>query len=290
LTPVSKAPFSFDKWLILKTSEQGGTSVASPEAGGTVTPATPGLAPRQRSPTGHPGLPCEWLFSVALQPVMIIDATTGQIRQANPAAAELLRTPERMLIGAPVLGIFDASSTTVLTHSIEAACAKGAAEPVTLRTAGDGTELSAKVSLFRAEADSYLLFRLASTADPAVEQASSAGQTPVFDAIESASVGFLVTDSGLRVEYANQSFMDMVGLPAPGQMHGKSLARWLELSEEDLARLQGQMARREASSVMITSLRSERNLLREVEVCAVAVPDDQLTCWGFTVRELPRLN
>jgi hypothetical protein len=25
-------------------------------------------------------------------------------------------------------------------------------------------------------------------------------------------------------------------------------------------------------------------------VCDVAVPDGDLTCWGFTVRELPTLN
>jgi PAS domain-containing protein len=255
-----------------------------------VVPATPAAATRQRSPTGHPGLPCDWLFSAAVEPLMVIDATTGQIRQANPAAAELLRTPERMLIGASVVGIVDASNTTMLARSIEVACATGAAEPVTLRTVGNGMELSAKISLFRAEAGSYLLFRLASIADPAVEQAPTAVHTPAFDAIERASVGFLVTDSCLRVEYANQAFMDMVGLPALGQMRGKSLARWLELSEDDLARLQEQMATRQASSAMLTSLRSARNLLREVEVWAVAVPDGTLTCWGFVVRELQRLN
>lgn len=57
-----------------------------------------------------------------------------------------------------------------------------------------------------------------------------------------------------------------------------------------MALLHDQMLRRQATTLMTARLRSEQNLLREVEVCAVAVPDGQSTCWGFTVRELPRLN
>ena len=68
------------------------------------------------------------------------------------------------------------------------------------------------------------------------------------------------------------------------------LARWLQLSDTDLAGLQDQMSQRQASTVMSAGLRCGPNSLREVEVCAVAVPDGQMSCWGFTVRELPRLN
>jgi PAS domain-containing protein len=243
-----------------------------------------------RLPTGDPGLPSEWLFSVSVEPVLIVDAITHQVLQANPAAAELLRIPQRLLIGAGFKDVFDASSGQAIGQSMQSACAQGQAEAVALRSAANGAELNARLSLFRADADSYLLIRLAAVADPAIERATAAAHTPVFDAIESASVGFLVTDSGLRVEYANQAFLELIGLPGLEQVRGKSLARWLELSETDLTALQDQMQQRQACSVMTAGLRSEENLLLEVEVCAVAVPDDHLSCWGFTVRALPRLN
>jgi len=290
LTPVSKTPFSFDKWLILNTSDLR-ESDADPRAAGTHILADLNVpAAAGRSPTGDSGLPTEWLFSLAVEPVLIVDANTQQILQANPAAAELLRIPQRLLIGAPFKDVFAPSSLQAVTHSIDSACATGQSEASALRTAADGTDLCGRLSIFRAAADRYLLVRLAAGADPALEQQSGGAQTPAFDAIEGASIGFLVTDSGLRVEYANQAFLDMIGLPALGQVRGKSLARWLQLSDTDLAGLQDQMSQRQASTVMSAGLRCGPNSLREVEVCAVAVPDGQMSCWGFTVRELPRLN
>jgi PAS domain-containing protein len=290
LTPVSKTPFSFDKWLILNASGLHEPSAYLRDAGTHISADSTVPPAAQRSPTGDVGLPSEWLFSMAVEPVLIVDATTQRILQANPAAAELVRISQRLLIGAPFKGVFDASSLQAITHSIDSACATGQSEAVALRTAADSTELGVRLSLFRAEAERYLLVRLVAGVGPAFERPSGPAQTPAFDAIEGASVGFLVTDSGFRVEYANQAFLEMVGLPALDQVRGKSLARWLALSDTDLARLRDQMSQRQASSIMTAGLRSEHNLLREVEVCAVAVPDGQLPCWGFTLRELPRLN
>ena len=290
LTPVSKTRFSLDKWLIVNASGVRESGTHPRDVGTNILPDLNVPAAARRSPSGDPGLPSEWLFSVAVEPVLIVDAATQQILQANPAAADLVRIPRCLLIGAPFKDVFDASSLQAVTRSIESACATGRSEAVALRTAADSTELSARLSMFRADADRCLLVRLAGGADPAFEQSSGAAQTPAFDAIEGASIGFLVTDSGLRMEYANQAFLDMIGLPALGQVRGKSLARWLQLSDTDLAGLQDQMSERQASSVMTAGLRCEQNLLREVEVCAVAVPDGQLSCWGFTLRELPRLN
>jgi PAS domain-containing protein len=232
-------------------------------------------------------LPSEWLFSVALEPVLIIDAGSRCIVQANPAAAELLQHPQAALVGIPLVRLFDESSTGIIEDSLNKAQGAGDAEEVTCRAAGGGPELRAKLSLFRSGAESFVLVRLAAEADEAWKSRS---QSPVFDAIEGASVGFLLTDSGLRIEYANQAFIDMIELPPPVEMRGKSLVQWLQLTADDLARLRDQMLQREATSVMTARLRTERDSPLEVEVCAVAVPDGAHTCWGFTIRELPRLN
>ena len=247
--------------------------------------ATPVSSPR-RSPTGYPVLPCDWLFSVAVEAVIIVETSTQRIVQANPAAAELLQSSSRALLGTP-FGPNIRRAGSVVEHSIKAAQGAAAVEEVSCRASGGGPELRAKLSMFRADAESYLLVRLASKAGEVLQSGS---QSPAFEAIEGASVGFLLTDSGLRIEYANQAFIDLVGLPPPAEIRGKSLLQWLQLTTGDLAVLRNQMLQREATSVMTARLGTEKAVPLEVEVCAVAVPDGQNTCWGFTIRELPSLN
>jgi len=280
------------KWLILRAREQSDATLnragSDPDAGAA------GLrAPNPRVPTGYPGLPCDWLFSVAVEPVIIIDAATNHIVQANPAAAQLLRRSHSALVGAAVEGLLDASSTADLARSLEVARTAGVVDGVTLRSAGDGAELRAKLSLFRSDTGAYVLIHLALGSGVGGDQPSAdrdPAESPVLDAIEGAAVGFLLTDSGMRIEYANQAFTELIQLGSADQALGKSLLRWLELSESDLAQLRDQMLLRRATSVMTAALRIESNSRLEVEVCAVAVPDGANTCWGFTIRELPRLN
>ena len=281
------------KWLILRARGQS-DATPSPTGGDSAAEARP-RASRSRAPTGYPGLPCDWLFSVAVEPVIIVDAATNRIVQANPAAAQLLQSSHTALVGAPLEGLFDASSAADLMRSLEVARTAGAADSLMLRSAGDGAQLRAKLSLFRSDTEAYVLVHLASGSGGGGHFDLSAAdrgtaKSPVFDAIDGAAVGFLLADSGLRIEYANQAFTELVQLGSPDQALGRSLASWLDLSEGDLGQLRDQMLRRQATSVMTASLRTESNSLLEVEICAVAVPDGPHICWGFTIRELPRLN
>jgi PAS domain-containing protein len=223
---------------------------------------------------------------VAVEPVLIVESGSRRIARANPAAAELLRIPEPGLIGRHVTEAFDASSMEAVMRSMDAAHSEEPADEVICRSAGGGSALRAHASLFRAETGSYLLVRLSVQE----EGTEAVPESPVFDAIESAPVSFLLTDAGFRVEYANQAFADLVELPPPAAPRGKSLLRWLELTAADLARLRDQMLQRQACSVLTTMVRPQRGAPLEVEICAVAVPDGPHVCWGFTIRELPRLN
>lgn len=287
MRPVSKTSTPRSKWLILRAFEQANANIDPRAQGQNPGPGHGGPLPRLRSPSGETGLPCDWLFSVATEPVLIADSATGHIVQANPAAALLLRISQAGLIGAPLMDAFAAASKPAIKGAVELARTSGNANTAVVRAAGDGDELTARVSFFHAGAEKYMLVRLASKA---VDPPFGAAQSPVFDAIEGAPVGFLVTDTGLRIEYANQAFCDMAQSTSLTQMMGQSLARWLQFSEGDMAQLRRQMLQRQATTAMTAQLRPDRDVSREVDVCAVAVPDGDLTCWGFTVRELPTLN
>ena len=102
-----------------------------------------------------------------------------------------------------------------------------------------------------------------------------------------AADGFVVTEPGLRILYANQAFARLVGLKAAGDVIGKSLTRWVGFSQEDLTTLTRQMETREAVSAIRTSLKPSPSKAptRTVELTAVAVPDEPQRCFGFWVKD-----
>jgi PAS domain-containing protein len=281
----SQRIFAVAKRLILRGPEdrQPRREDARSTAGAPRPPAAP--APL---PAGQSALPSEWLFSMAAEPVIIAEATARRIVQANPAAAQLLGLPRDQLIGRPVLEAFHVSDAEAICGGLDSAMSAEGAQAVSCRPIEAATPIRAVMSWFKADADSYFLIRLGPPAGDAGQRVGRA--SPVFDAIENTSVGFLLTDAEFRIEYANQAFLDLIELTDAAEVHGQPLARWLALSAADLARLRNQMLQREATSVMAVRLLTEGRTSPDVEVCAVAVPDGHALCWGFTIAELPRLN
>ncbi len=235
-------------------------------------------------------LPYESLVASAIEPVLIVDAASGVIVEANPAVAQLLGAERATLLGTPFIDTLEEPSVAAVLRSFTIARAEGHAAAISVRTRQGWSTLELETALFRAAPDSFLLLRL--TARSGADAGPARGRTGslVLQAIESAGVGFLITDSELRIEYVNRAFVRMLGLLSPEQVCGRPLAAWLTLGDADLARLQGPLAERHAATVLRTSLCNTRSGARLVEVHAVAVPAGRDTRWGFTLRERPRLN
>jgi PAS domain-containing protein len=236
------------------------------------------------------GLREDWLFLAAAEPVLIISAATESILEANPAAATLLGIPRSALVGTVFHTAFAASSAAAVKDSLAVARGAGAASPLCIRARNGTTELIALLSFVRAAHKSYVLVRLSSQATASVCTTRGRTASPVFDAIEGAAAGFVMTDCDLRVDYANHAFVRMVELASLDDARGKSLTCWLALSQVDVAQLHRQMHEREAVTILKTRLNSDKDTWRDVDVRAVAVPDRQNACWGFSICERPRLN
>ena len=261
--------------LILEACERVGVE---PPARRMVSVA-PGSAQANRAELCY-----EWLFDAAAEGVLVLEEGSGTIAEANLAAARLLHAERSGLIGRSLLSLFHTSSAAMLRESLARARGGSGSSAREISTPDRRGHLNLTLSLFHAAAaDSYMLVRLAagdgSWSEPAPDSA-------VFEAIEGAFCGFLVTDSELRVQYANPAFAQMIDAASAEEIEGESIARWLELDEEDRQRLRAQMAQNQAVTELFTRLRSARAPLRQVEVRAVAVPSDTAPCWGFTVRAI----
>lgn len=235
-------------------------------------------------------LPCDRLFAAATEPVLIVDAATLKIVEANPPAAIVLCSNRADLIGTPLLSVFEDESADLIEAGLAVTRTVGSAQAAALRARHGGPDLGARLSMFRAPPESYVLVRLSTNGAGAAQGGDRVhADTVAFEEIDGASGGFLMTDADYRIDYANRVFIEMVERRTTAAVCGSSLLRWLALTAADLSRFRLQLARRQAVSLLTTQLCALR-YPRRVEVCAVAVPDGVDTCWGFSVCELPRIN
>jgi nitrogen-specific signal transduction histidine kinase len=237
-------------------------------------------------------LSCDWLHAASDEPVIIVDAASESIVQANPAAAGLFRTTPPLLVGTKLSTTFEASSAAKVRRCLSMAQTAGSARTAAIcaRDGAIGLGIQIQVSLVRASPKSYFLVRLEPNMPRRQSNGRSGTKSVVFDAIDAAPVGFLIAEAEFRVDYANRAFVEMVGAESHVDVCGNVLTRWLRLTDADLSQLRVQLSQRQAATVLTAQLCPARGRPRRVEVCAVPVPDGHNTCWGFTVRNLPRLN
>ena len=234
-------------------------------------------------------LPAELLFAMSQEPVVIVNAATGIIIHANPAAAHWVRVGGSELIGMKFASLFESASAPHLLAALAEAESVGHSTSRNLRTSC-GRELSAALSLVRAPPDSFVLVRM-SEPRPLGSPANTPGRTSaVLDAIEAAPIPFLITDSSFKIEYANRAFTTLVGAETRPDVLGYSLLGWLLLTAADVEYLGQRLSQRQAAETIATAMRPSEGKSRQVELYAVPVPDGINSRWGFTVRMLPRLN
>lgn len=228
-------------------------------------------------------LPLQSLFSSADTAVMIAEQETGRVIEVNLAALLLLGMRRADLVGAGWLQAFSMASARRLAQALQPAGLATATLQLKVEGSSGATPLSAAVSIVRVGAAAYILVRL-TPADVAAA-GSARESTDVLDELEKTRTSFVVTNADMHIEYGNRAFLEMVKADSLEEIEGCALTRWLELTEGDLQRLHRQMERRQAATVLVTTLHAAA-MVRPVEVTAIAVPDEIHPCWGFTVDEL----
>lgn len=228
------------------------------------------------------------LFESISEPVLIIDAATLKIIEANPASGQLLAESPKRLLGRAVSDCFDPSASTELLATFDAL--RGAKQsqkaPITVRTANQqSVELS--VSAFRVDSDTLLLLKLAMPVE-ATTAAIDAPQQSLLAAIERAPDGLVVTDTSGTVLYANRSFAEMAQFDTSEQVVGEPLDRWLGRSGVDLGVLMANLRQNDAVRLFPTVIRGRFGSETSVEISAASVPNGKQSCLGFTVRDVGR--
>jgi len=231
------------------------------------------------------------LFQLAAEAVLILDASTLRIVEANPAATQLLGLNARRISGRNFPEGFDAESTQALGAMLANVRAGGRAADVRARLADGSRELLVSASVFREERSTLLLVRATALDSDKLAELAPSSRARYLDMVEAALDGFLVTDTEGKVLAANPAFLDLVQVATEEQARGESLDSWLGRPGVDVNVLLAQLRERGSVRLFTTTLRGAHGSSVDVEICAVAMPTGEPDCYGFTIRDIgPRVS
>ncbi|GIX09045.1 transcriptional regulator PpsR [Elioraea sp.] len=226
------------------------------------------------------------LFQTAAEPVLIADAASGRIIEANPAAAGLSVRPARRLIGTPLLELFDPASRPGIETLLAALRITGRADAVVGRLAGRAEDSIVSATLFRQDGATLLLVRFVQTPGDETTVTLPRQKSKLLTLIDASPDGFVVTDGEGRVLAANAAFLEMTQLAAEEQARGETLDRWLGRSRVDLDVLLATLRGGAPVRLFATTLRGAFAATREVEISAAAVVNSGSQAFGFTIRDV----
>jgi transcriptional regulator PpsR len=226
------------------------------------------------------------LFQQASEPVLILDATTEKIEEANPAAQALFGDAMRKSSWVLADGL-ESGSVETLREAFVRVRTSGRAEVPAVRLARGGEEYKLSLSLFRQETSSSFLVRL-SLARTTVGQTRAQQGPQLAELLQQAPDAFVVTDLEGRVLQVNRAFLDLTQSATDDMVRGESLDRWLGRSGVDLNVLVSNLRQHGSVRLFATQLRGEHGGATDVEISAVAAMSATPACLGFTIRDIGR--
>ncbi|MEE4207282.1 MAG: transcriptional regulator PpsR [Erythrobacter sp.] len=221
------------------------------------------------------------LFERSHEAVLIVEASSLRIREANPAAHAMLGARTGSLPGKKLPGIVDKSARETLQTLVGAALAADAVSPATIRL-NRNTQVDVSVAGFTQDRGQFLLVRLFPTGE------GRGDASPVLDLVDQMPDAFVVADADLEVVSANNAFIEMVQAASLDQLRGRHLSEWVGRPGIDLDLIEGQIDQHGAARNVGTVLRAGGEVEGEpVELSAVRSSGDN-PLYAFVIRPIGR--
>jgi transcriptional regulator PpsR len=228
------------------------------------------------------------LLQAASDGIIIVDARTGRIAEANPAAAIILDRPLKRLTTANIDDVFVDADRTAVKRALDMLRTSGRADDVALRSSDGSQQAILSTSMFRQDSTSYVLMRIVPQVAGSSAIVLPKAQSKVVKIISEMPAGFVVTDMDRNILTANSSFLELAQLASEEQARGNPVDRWLGRPGVDFGMLAGQLDSKGEVRNFQTIMRGQFGAVEDVEVSGVAVTEGDLPCYGFTMNVLSR--
>lgn len=231
------------------------------------------------------------LFQMSVDPVLILDAESARIVEANPAAQRLFGRNARRVPGRTLGDIFAATDRAAVQTLLAAVRSAGRGDDVRANLADSGQQVLVSATSFRQEGGLLFLVRLSAPQADGDAIVLPDSKNRLLKVVEVVPDAFVVTDTSARVLTANLAFLEMAQLTNEEQARGEPLDRWLGRQGVEVEVLLSNLRARGAVRLYATMLRGDLGAQTEVEISAVSVQHGGAVCFGFAMRDIgPRLR
>jgi transcriptional regulator PpsR len=223
------------------------------------------------------------LFDLSTEPVLIVEAATLRVREANPAAHAMMGARQGSLPGKKLPSLIDRASRDPLQSLVGAAMASDAVSPLPIKLEKGGRVVNASVAGFTQDRGQFLLLRLSCD-----EVGQTAVQSPVLELVDNMPDGFVVTNSSFEVVSANSAFIELVQAASIDHIRGRHLSIWIGRPGIDLDLIEGQIDQHGSARNVSTVLRTGDDIDGEpIELSAVRSVGEE-SFYGFVIRPIGR--
>jgi transcriptional regulator PpsR len=227
------------------------------------------------------------LFQAATDAVLIVDATTLRIVDANAAAGKLFDLAPEKLAGKAAASALDRASHAQVEEMLSTARVTGREGEVRARLPGGRGEVRFSATPFRSEGALLLLVRARAPATGRARE-DAAPPVPLAGLFERTTDAVVITDTEGRILSANPAFLDLAQLANEEQARGRAIADWVGRPGSDVATILALVRKHGVARPLATAARGEHGAAMEIELSAAVVPDGERECVGFILRGVER--
>jgi len=194
------------------------------------------------------------LFQLSSDPVLLVDAETLHITDANRAAGRAFGLAHEKLIGLAVTTRVDPLSHAALKASLNTAKTSDSSVSVNVRLAGLRGQARIEIAAFASGSTSVLLVRVC-------ESEISDAKDQLLDLIEQTADCVVLADVEGRIIAANQAFVALTQIPDENHVKGDLLSDWISCSHRELMNILAKIRDTDAVPRVSTTLRSIRGVV-----------------------------
>lgn len=226
------------------------------------------------------------LFDMVADAILVVDAVSGRILEANPRAAELLAGGDN-IIGKPFPAGFDHAGMAAVASLLREAQAVGKGSATGVGAANSDAGFTVVANFLRQGNESRFLVRLGTIGGDGSALAGQ-GEHYLPESLRRSPDAVLLMDSDGRIEAVNKTFLDLAQLVSEEQALGYSADRWLGRTGVDLNVLLANLRQRDSVRLFATALRGELGAVTDVEISACRLSEVRPPLFAFFVRDTSR--
>ncbi|MFK8042030.1 transcriptional regulator PpsR [Congregibacter sp.] len=227
------------------------------------------------------------LFDMVGDAVLVLDALSFRVLEANPRAIELLSGSDKGLVGKVFPKGLDAGSGRALQGMMSEIRTVGRSQLHNLVLADGETRVDVSASFLRQAGEERFLLRMG-TRELVAQKPGTPKGVYLQEMVRNAPDAVVLTDAEGRIMAVNNSFLELAQLVAEEQVLGHSADRWLGRSGVDLNVLLSNLRDKSVVRLFSSTLMPQAGSPAEVEISACRLDEPDGAAYALFIRDVER--